>query len=246
MNRRNWPLFIVTLVLIGGSAGLLVSLSANQKLGPVPVKAHPLTNSIRLQVELPEQVLDYQSESVDVGELTLNTLPPDTSFGQRRYKAPDGFALILNAVLMGADRTSLHKPQFCLTGDGYQIDESTETKVHIDQPCSYDLPVVKLVASKEIMQGGQRQVVRAVYVYWFVADDALSASISGFERMWLMGSNLLRTGVLQRWAYISCLSGCQRGQEEATFERMKQFIAASVPAFQLNPRNPQIAVSARP
>jgi hypothetical protein len=246
MNRRNWPLFTAALVLIAGSAGLLACLSGNQKLGPVPVKAHPLADSNRLQVELPEHVLDYQSEWVDVDELTLNTLPPDTSFGQRRYKAPDGLALILNAVLMGADRTSLHKPQFCLTGQGYQIDESTETKVHIDQPCSYDLPVVKLVASKEAVNGGQRQVVRAVYVYWFVADDGLSASISGFERMWLMGSNLLRTGILQRWAYISCLSVCLPGQEEATFQRMAQFIAASVPEFQLNPRSPQTTATARP
>jgi hypothetical protein len=246
MNRRNWPLFTAALVLIAVSAGLLASLSAHEKLGPTPVKAHPLANSNRLQVDLPEHVLDYQSEWVEEDELTLNTLPPDTSFGQRRYKGPDGFVLTLNAVLMGTDRTSLHKPQFCLEGQGYHIEQSTETSIHIDQPCSYDLPVVRLVASKEVLNGGERQIVRAVYVYWFVADDALSASVSGFERMWRMGIHRLSTGVLQRWAYISCLSGCQPGQEAATFERMKQFIAASVPQFQLNPHPSQIATSARP
>jgi hypothetical protein len=46
----------------------------------------------------------------------------------------------------------------------------------------------------------------------------------------------LRTGVLQRWAYVTCFSVCQPGQEEATFNRMKEFLAAAVPEFQLTPR----------
>jgi len=41
---------------------------------------------------------------------------------------------------------------------------------------------------------------------------------------------------LQRWAYISCFAVCLPGQEEATFERLKKFIAASVPEFQLTPK----------
>ncbi len=85
MKKPNWPLFIVTLALIAGSAGLLGWLSTHQKLGSTPVKAHLLPNSNRLQVDLPPQVLDYKSEEVAVDDITLNTLPSDTSFGQRRY-----------------------------------------------------------------------------------------------------------------------------------------------------------------
>ena len=47
---------------------------------------------------------------------------------------------------------------------------------------------------------------------------------------------LFRTGVLQRWAMISYFAVCAPGQEEATFERLKKFIAASAPEFQLVPR----------
>jgi hypothetical protein len=71
-----------------------------------------------------------------------------------------------------------------------------------------------------------------------VADDALSASVTGLERMWLMASKLLRTGVLQRWAYVSCFAACPPGQEEATFERMQKLIAAAVPQFQRYPQAP--------
>jgi hypothetical protein len=165
----------------------------------------------------------------------LGTLPKDTSFGQRRYKAQDGFVLDLRVVLMGADRTSMHKPQICLPGQGWHIDDlaSAETKVRVDRPQSYDLPVVKLVANA---LDDQNRPYSGIYVYWYVADDALSASALGLQRMWWMATKLLRTGVLQRWAYVSCLARCPTGQENATFDRMKEFIAASVPQFQLYPR----------
>src|ERR1035438_8382408 len=74
-----------------GVAALLTRLQSHQKLGRPAVKATSIPGSRRLQVELPEHVLDYTSEAVEVDNTTLGWLPQDTSFGQRRYKAPDGF-----------------------------------------------------------------------------------------------------------------------------------------------------------
>ncbi len=237
MNPQKWILTFVALCLMGGTACLLARVSNNQRLAPPGIKTHPSSEPRRLEIDLPAQVLDCKSESIPVDDVTKQALPPDTSFGQRRYDAPDGFTMNLQAVLMGSDRTSLHKPQFCLEGVGWHIDAAgtLTTSVRVEQPYSYDLPVVRLVASREAEVNGQKQVVRGVYVYWFVADDALSASVTGLQRMWMMGSKLLRTGVLQRWAYLSCLCVCQPGQEDATFERMKKMIAAAAPQFQLNP-----------
>jgi hypothetical protein len=58
-----------------------------------------------------------------------------------------------------------------------------------------------------------------------------------FQRMWWLARDLLRTGVLQRWAYVSYFSVCAPGQEDAAFERMNKLIAASVPEFQAPPIN---------
>jgi len=63
--------------------------------------------------------------------------------------------------------------------------------------------------------------------------------------MWRMARDLVAKGVLQRWAYISCFSICQPGQEEARFEHMKKLIAASVPEFQLTPSSESDALAAR-
>ena len=53
--------------------------------------------------------------------------------------------------------------------------------------------------------------------------------------MWWMARDLICTGVLQRWAYISYFALCPPGEEEATFEQMKALIARSMPEFQPAP-----------
>jgi hypothetical protein len=232
MNRRKWILVAVVLVMMAGAVALLACLRAHQRLGRPGVKTRPLPGSIRLQVELPERVLDYTSKPLPVEQYVLDFLPPDTSFGLRRYSAPDDFWIQISAVLMGTDRTSLHKPQLCLGGSGLRIDEarSAEEKIHIQGPRPYDLPVMKLVTTRETKAADERDAQRVIYVYWFVADGEYTASHS--QRMWWMVRDMLRAGVLQRWAYIATFAICAPGQEQATFERMKKFIAAAVPEFQ--------------
>lgn len=237
MNKQKWITFAAAVVLMASGVILLRHFHSHQKLGLPGVRTAPIAGSANLQVLLPERVLDYESAPVEIAEIVTNTLPRDTSFGQRLYTAPDGFKAVANVVLMGTDRTSLHKPQFCLQGQGWTIDlgASSLTNVAMKKPVPYDLPIVKLIASKEESINGQRVMGRGVYVYWYVADGAISASTSGFQRMWWMTWNLIRTGVLQRWAYVSYFAVCPPGREDATFERIKQLIAASVPEFQLTP-----------
>ena len=151
----------------------------------------------------------------------------------------------MNVVLMGTDRTSLHKPQFCLDSQGWRIDSNASVETRVPLSCyPFSLPVVKLAATKEI--NGQLVPARAIYVYWYVADGAFSASATGFQRMFWMGWDLLRTGVLQRWAYISCLALCPPGQEDATFERIKKFITAAAPEMYLPPSRARAEVTAHP
>jgi hypothetical protein len=236
MNKQQWAILMVALGMIGGAAALLARLQATQKLGQPAVKTSPIPGSRRLRVDLPPRVLDYTSEAVEIDQRTLDWLPQDTSFGQRIYRAPDGFEVSGSVVLMGSDRTSLHKTEFCMEGSGWKIDRSASapTTIHMDRPQPYDLPVMKFIATKEVEVNGQPIRAQGVYLTWFVAQpDEYTASHS--QRMWWMARDLLRTGVLERWAAVSFFSHCSAGQEEATFERMKTLIRAAVPEFQLVP-----------
>jgi hypothetical protein len=247
MNKQKWIILIAALALIGGAAGLLTRLQAKQRLGRPAVKTSPIPGSQRLQVNLPERVLDYTSEAVEVDKETLHWLPPDTSFGQRLYQAADGFHASVNVVLMGSDRTSLHKTEFCLEGQGWHIDRSAsfETKLHMDRPYPYDLPVMKFIANREVTDQGQTHTARGVYLVWFVADDN-EFTARHWQRMWWMARDLFSKGVLQRWAMVSYFAVCAPGQEDAAFERLTKFISASAPEFQLVPRSAGPARAARP
>jgi hypothetical protein len=248
MNKQRIILLLVTLALMGGGAGFLARMKTSQRLGPPGVKTEPLAGGRNLRVLLPESVLNYESKEIKQEGVVTNTLPADTSYGQRRYtnKNNTNDWLLLNVVLMGSDRTSIHKPQFCLEGSGWKIDNtaSLETKLPMERPQPYELPVIKLVSTRTAQNtSGQPVTWRGVYVYWFVADGALSGDMSGRERMWWMAKHLLQTGVLQRWAYVACFAVCLPGQEDATFKRMKDFIIASVPEFQLTPKAGETAAA---
>jgi hypothetical protein len=247
MNKQKWIIVMLALGLMGGAAGLLTRLQATQKLGQPAVKTRAIPGSQRLQVELPERVLDCTSEAVEVDKAILGWLPQDTSFGQRIYRAPDGFETSVNVVLMGSDRTSLHKTEFCLEGQGWLIDRgaSSETTVRMDRPYAYDLPVTKFMATKQVTVNGQPVTARGIYVLWFVADND-EYTARHWQRMWWMARDLLRTGVLQRWASIAYFAHCAPGEEDATFERMKKFIVASAPEFQFVPRDAGVARASAP
>ncbi|MGA4643267.1 exosortase-associated EpsI family protein [Limisphaera sp. 4302-co] len=239
MNRRVWIWSVVTALLMAGTAFLLAELRGRQRLGESGVRTRPIPGeTLRVEVELPEVVPGYRSEPVAVQQEVVEALPADTSFGQRIYRGEDGFELLLNVVLMGTDRTSIHKPQFCLVGAGWRIDETVTDRIRIPRPHPYDLPVVKLLTSREMTVQGRAVPVRGVYVYWFVCGDGLSGEPTGWERMWWMARELVTRGVLQRWAYVTCFAVCAPGREEATYERMKAFLAEAVPEFQTVPGPP--------
>lgn len=240
-NRKAITISVVAGLLMGCTALLLGHLQASQRLGTpgVVVSNDPIhdengkvaaTNSVRL----PPFLLDCHSEASPVHQVELNWLPPDTTYGRRLYTAADGFVSLISVVLMGTDRTSIHKPEYCLDGQGWKVESSDEEVLPIEKPSPYELRVMKLITSRtERGADGKPVLWKGVYLYWFVADRQQTARHG--ERMWWMARDMVMLGVLQRWAYVTCFSFCQPGQEQATFERMKKIIAAAVPQIHVDP-----------
>jgi hypothetical protein len=235
MKNQKWLLLVVALVLMAGTAGALTWLRANQKLGQPGIKAAAIPGSVMMKIDLPERVLDFTSTNMPEPPVVLGYLPPDTSFAERIYTATNGLQISGTVILMGADRTSIHKPDYCLPGQGWTINEKTITNIPVtDGAQHYQLPVAKWIVGNVFQSSdGQKQQVSGLYVFWFVADG--QQTTDNYQRMWWLGRDLLRSGVLQRWAYVSYFAACAPGQEDATFEQMKALIANSVPAFQTAP-----------
>jgi hypothetical protein len=238
MTKQKWILFLAALGLIAGAAGLLVRLQNHPRLGNPGIVAKPVpggTNSLVMKIDLPERVLDFTSTNVPEPAVVLGYLPSDTSYAERHYESADGgFPIFGTLILMGADRTSIHNADFCLRGQGLNPDEKKIVNLSIGGATPYQLPVSEWKVSGIFQQpDGQKVKVGGVYVFWFVADHEQTPG--HFQMMKRLALNLLRTGVLPRWTYVSYFSACQPGQEDAAFARMAKLIAASVPEFQLPP-----------
>ncbi len=236
MNRQKGILLVTTLALIASAGALLQHLKTHQLLGKPGIKAAPIAGSTVMQIELPEKVLDIPSEKLVEDGIVTNMLPKDTSFATRRYRqTTNEYGIFARVVMMGKDRTSIHKPEYCLPGQGWHLDVKTNVTLTVGGAHPYPLVVAKWIISNSYKDDrGQTEQVRGIYVFWFVADNEQTAD--HWTRIRWLARDLLRHGVLQRWAYVSYFTICYPGQEEAAYERVRELITASVPEFQLPPR----------
>lgn len=242
MSRRAAILFVLALGLMAATAGFLAYARTHQRLGPPGVRlvAEPSRDeqggAVGTQsVALPTEILGSKSEALPITQAELEMLPRDTTFGRRVYVWTNRPAVQLNVVLMGADRTSIHKPEYCLAGQGWEFRESEMEAIEVPmtKPVPYQLPLMKIEATRRFRAGEQEEVSRGFYLFWFVNDREISVGHTG--RMWDSALHLLRTGELQRWAYIAVFASCAPGQESETLEWLKAAIAEAVPQFQLPP-----------
>lgn len=239
MNRQLQILCGTALVLIAAAAGILQQFRSKQKLGAPGVKVVPVplintdgkiarTNSIFL----PDQLIGWLSTNEPVTATETAYLPPDTLFGRRSYISSDGaFRTTLSVVLMGTDRTSIHRPEACLPGQGLLIERMAYTNIVVQKPHRYRLPVRRFDTVTQYEQDGKTVSIKGIFVFWFVTDGELTSDHGA--RMWSMAGSLLTKGILQRWAYVAAFAPCHPGEEDATFDRLAGFLAQSVPEFQL-------------
>lgn len=241
MNKQKIILLVAITILIGATAVACAFMKSNRRLGNPGLRLTQKPSlgvdgkAVRDQsIELPENVLDFKSKEGVITPKELETLPPDTLFGRKIYEAPDRFSAFISVVLMGVDSRSIHKPEICLPSQGWKMEINRPKVIPMEKPIAYNLPIREVIASKTIQgRDGSTQLVKTVFLYWFVEEDEMTAD--HLDRMWRMGAEMLRTGRLQRWAYVACMSHCYAGQEDATYERLKKFIVAAVPEFQLPP-----------
>jgi hypothetical protein len=239
MTRKGTQVLTVGLVVIALTALLLGRLQALQKLGTPGVRIVPgivLGDGGKIvgtnTVDLPRHVLNYDSEAVPQPDTVIDWLPRDTTLGQRVYTASNSPWFQLTAVVMGTDRTSIHKPEYCLEGQGFTIDRAERDTVLIEKPHRYELPVMRFTCSRAgTAKDGSRELQRALYVFWFVSEDQLTADHN--ERMKWMARDLILHQTLKRWAYVSCFGVCKPGQEDLLYAKMQDFIGAAVPQFQV-------------
>lgn len=233
MSRQRMILGSVALVLMLVTAGLIHRLHGKQQLGAPGILVTKAETDSGLEIVLPERVLDYESEKKGPLPEELGMLPKDTTYGRRIYKAPDGFMVAVSVVMMGTDRTSIHRPEFCLTGQGWKIDQPATGVESVKLDGGKALEYNRMLLDKELPTvSGETAKARGLYLYWFVAEGRETPG--QMQRMWWMAEDLLRSGKLQRWAYVAYWTYAAPDQEKEALDRLRKFIAVSAPEFQIS------------
>lgn len=239
MNRRLHWLSAVALGIIALTALQLWSMKHRHRLGApgLRLSGEPiLSEDGRLartnSVYLPSMAGEWTGSNLPITNLELDYLPADTTYARKGYRMGDGedrWTLQVSVVMMGTDRTSIHRPEYCLTGQGWAVERRQYTTVTVPGLVPRSLPVRRFDAVQPGSINGKPALIKGVYVFWFVADGLVTADYR--QRMLWMARDLLMAGKLQRWAYVSCFTTCVPGREEEAFAKISSWIAAAAPEF---------------
>jgi hypothetical protein len=214
------------LALAAGTAAFTVWMDARPAVGGAGVVLAPEGLD---PVELPAFVgVDWVGRRTEVTAVEREVLPPDTGYSRRNYVATADVRrqVLLSIVLSGRDRTSIHRPELCLVGQGWTIDgRGAHAFAH---PAGGEVPATVLRISREVVDAqGERRRVPALFAYWFVGADAIEPTHAG--RLWRTALNRLR-GRTDRWAYVVAQTLVLE-DESAAFADLQAVLDGTLPAF---------------
>jgi EpsI family protein len=211
----------------------VVTAGLARRLDAMPVRTDTgvrLAADGRNPVELPAFVgTEWIGRRVDISPVELEILPPDTGFSRRIYVAlPDPRRqVLLSIVLSGRDRSSIHRPELCVEGQGWTIKGSFPHGFEGVQTGGRVLPATVLRLERPGANGAKP--TPALLAYWFVSSETVVATHA--ERMWHGAWDRLRHGRADRWAYVLAQTVADDG-EVAALERIQALLAGTVPVFQ--------------
>ena len=175
---------------------------------------------------------DWMGQEAEISAVERELLPEDTGYARRNYVSLDDRSrqVFVSVVLSGQDRTSIHRPELCLVGQGWSIVGQNSGNFEAGSSL---IPATWLSLRREVVGlGGQRREVPALFAYWFVGRDRVVATTG--ERLWHTALNRLRLKP-DRWAYVVVQSVVLPGEtQDATRARMQQVVGGLAP--RLTPR----------
>ena len=174
----------------------------------------------------------WEGQPADVTAIEREVLPSDTGFSRKNYVSLRNLnvSVFLSIVLSGRDRTSIHRPELCLVGQGWTITGREQRTFQWPGRADAAIPVTVLRIEHDFTTAkGQKGKLPGLFVYWFVGADRVVAT--SWERV--LRTSLDRLLHLQnhRWAYVVMQTHALDG-EPAALARMQDILSRTLPAFE--------------
>lgn len=216
-------------------AGLILGLTsvhlgmarAVDGMRPAPSTGVFLATDGRNPAPLPLEIGGrWEGQPMPMDRAEAAILPSDTGLARAGYRdrLQREPAVLASIVLSGSDRSSIHRPELCLTGAGWTLSERRRAVWEVQGRV---IPVTLLRLEREMGIEGESTRIEAWYAYWFVGGKRMVRS--HLERMaWTAWERLFRLRT-QRWAYITLLTPSEG--EVAALLRLEAMAAALVPSI---------------
>jgi exosortase len=219
----------IVLAAVAAEVALLAHLSSfvpEEK--PGVILARDSANPVELPTFLGS---NWMGRTVEPTEVERAILPPDTGYSRKLYFNLDDPKqhVLLSIVLSGRDRTSIHRPELCLVGQGWTIDGSSLHRFSYPglPNSSFESTILRV---HRVLSGPHgRALAPELVAYWFVGDDRVVPTQVG--RMYYDTINRLFRGRAARWAYILLQTGAEDGQD-AGLSRIQAILNGALPSFQ--------------
>ena len=182
-------------------------------------------------VELPVFLgTEWIGRRAEVSAVEREVLPPDTGFSRKDYVALSDSTqrVFLSVVLSGRDRTSIHRPELCLVGQGWTIGATSGHRFSYPGIPARDFPATVLQVQREVRTPRGTLTVPQLVVYWFIGGDTVVAS--HWERLAVDAWNRVAHARADRWAYVLMQTDASDG-EAAALGRMQAVLNQTLPAF---------------
>ena len=156
-------------------------------------------------------------------------LPADTGLVRKYYaRAGNREGVHATIVLSGDDRSSIHRPQVCLTAAGHEITDERVIRIPLAGRAEpLDVMVMDMARSYPA-DDGSPATSYSYYAYWFVGKGRETPS--HLVRMAWMGYDRVFRGVSHRWAYIA-MSGARVPGSDAHLQTIADFASQLHPAL---------------
>ncbi|MDZ4816766.1 MAG: exosortase-associated EpsI family protein [Verrucomicrobiota bacterium] len=152
-----------------------------------------------VRVPLPATIGSFVGREIPVSDIEKKVLPEDTLLSKKLYTDPRGLQIFVTAVVSGAEARSIHRPQYCLPGQGWNIGDEMILPIGAG---SNSFQVTRLTAERnDILNLNQKVTRKLVDLYWFSGHGRSTAK--HWKRSLWSTTDRLFQGVNQRWAFIS-------------------------------------------
>ena len=220
------PIAIVVAILGGGV--LFTTLTSN-----VTKVSEPGVRLVNDEPVLEETAGNWKGGPAGGLSEEERTLLPGAKGVRRLYTDSLGNQVFCSIILAGKDVAAIHRPEMCLSGQGWKLLDEHVESVDVPTVAGGNLEVTRM----NMVHSDQGKDTRAIFTYWFVGKNRRTPH--HWQRLLWNAEDRVLHDVNHRWAYIMIHSPVMADLKpggmnpEETMRMLKDFIRAVYPT--LNP-----------